>query len=144
MYSVAAFVEDQAGAVTGEAIQALGRCIERKRAGISEPMARLRALARLPCDSQSVLVFLSRSLNVLAGGSPRELFCARAHRKGWAVCPYIDALFRVIRADDKEHCRACFLGDKRSKRLRQRGLNPNLGPQTGINAAPPQARPAAD
>jgi hypothetical protein len=64
-------------------------------------------------ESTWVLVFLSRSLNVLTGGSHRELFCARAHRKGWALCWYIDALFRVIRADDREHCRACFLGDKR-------------------------------
>jgi len=63
-----------------------------------------------------LLVFLSRALNALTGGSPRELFCARAHRRGWAICRYIDALFRVIRSDDREHCRACFLGDKRARR----------------------------
>lgn len=69
-------------------------------------------------DNTWVLVFLSRSLNVLTGGSPRELFCSRAFRKGWAMCWYIDALFRVIRADDREHCRACFLNDKRAGRIR--------------------------
>ena len=68
-------------------------------------------------DSTRVLVFLSRSLNVLTGGSARELFCSRAHRKGWAICRCIDAVFRLIRADDREHCRACFLRDKRSGHL---------------------------
>lgn len=69
-------------------------------------------------ESTWVLVFLSRSLNVITGGSPTELFCSRAHRKGWAMCKHIDALFRFIRSHDKEHCRACFLGDKRAGRIR--------------------------
>jgi len=69
-------------------------------------------------DSTAVLVVLSRSLNVLTGGSPDELFCSRAHRRGWKICKHIDAVFRVIRADDKEHCRACFLNDKRAGRIR--------------------------
>lgn len=73
---------------------------------------------RITGESTWALVFLSRSLNVLTGGSPRELFCSRAHRKGWAMCKYIDALFRFIRSDDKEHCRACFLSHKRAARLR--------------------------
>lgn len=72
-----------------------------------------------------LLVFLSRSLNVLSGGSPRELFCARAFRNGWAMCWYIDALFRIIRADDRQHCRACYLGDKRTGRLRERAHRRN-------------------
>lgn len=86
MIVVVAFLEDEAGRITGESTWAL--------------------------------VFLSRSLNVLTGGSPRELFCSRAHRKGWAMCKQIDALFRFIRSDDKEHCRACFLSQKRAARVR--------------------------
>lgn len=66
-----------------------------------------------------VLVFLSRSLNVLTGGSHQELLCSRAYRKGWAICWYIDRIFQVMRADDPEHCRACFLGNKRSGRIRR-------------------------
>jgi len=73
---------------------------------------------RIARESTWVLVLLSRSLNVVPGGSPRELFCSRAHRKGWALCKQIDALFRFIRSDDKEHCRACFLSHKRAARLR--------------------------
>lgn len=69
-------------------------------------------------EREWVLVFLSRTLNVLAGGSPRELFCGRAYREDWAVCRYIDALFRVLRPDDVQHCRACYLGDKRFRGLR--------------------------
>jgi len=85
---MAAFVDSEAGAVTGEATW--------------------------------VLVLLSRALNLATFGSPSELFCARAHRLGWSVCPYIDALFRVIRADDREHCRACYLGGERARRRRLR------------------------
>lgn len=69
-------------------------------------------------EREWLLVFLSRALNVLAGGSPRELFCGRAYREGWVICRYIDALFRVLRPDDLQHCRACFVGDKRFRGLR--------------------------
>jgi hypothetical protein len=70
-------------------------------------------LGALRDEREWVLVFLSRALNVLAGGSPRELFCGRAYREGWVVCGPIDALFRVLRPDDLQHCRACYLGDRR-------------------------------
>jgi len=69
-------------------------------------------------EREWVLVFLSRSLNVLAGGSPSELFCGRAYREGWGVCRPIDAMFRVLRPGDQQHCRACYLGDKRFRGLR--------------------------
>jgi len=97
-----------------------------------------------------VLVVLSRSLNMLTGGSHCELFCSRAHRKGWAICWYIDAMFRFIRADDREHCRACFLGNKRSARLRQRARHRNgivqaerRRPQSGLSVGYPRMTTSA-
>jgi len=78
-----------------------------------------RRLSHNTPDQKAVLTFLSRSLNLLTGGSPDEIFCSRAHRNEWRICPYIDRMFRMIRSDEKEHCRACYLEQERIRR-RQR------------------------
>ena len=78
-----------------------------------------RRFTRNTPDQKAVLTFLSRSLNLLTGGSPDEIFCSRAHRNNWRICPYIDYMFRMIRSDEKEHCRACYLGQKRIRRRRR-------------------------
>ncbi len=59
------------------------------------------------------LVFASRLANLITGGSPRELFCTRAHRNNWHwIVKVIDAYF-VRRGHKPQHCAACYRWDRR-------------------------------
>jgi len=46
-------------------------------------------LGALRDEREWVLVLLSRTLNVLAGGSPHELFCGRAYREAGVHSPLL-------------------------------------------------------
>ncbi len=62
---------------------------------------------------ERLLIFASRAVNLLSGGSPRELFCTRAHRNKWRwIVAQIDAEF-VRRGHKPHHCAACYRWDRR-------------------------------
>ncbi len=57
------------------------------------------------------LTVLSYLVNVLTGGSPREMFCARAHRRGWRIAGWIDAVL-----GKPNHCHAMYIWQERHRR----------------------------
>ncbi len=62
---------------------------------------------------ERLLIFASRLVNLLSGGSPYELFCTRAHRNNWRwIVRAIDAEF-VRRGHKPSHCAACYRWDRR-------------------------------
>ncbi len=63
---------------------------------------------------ERLLIFASRAVNMLSGGSPRELFCTRAHRNDWRrIVAVIDAEF-IRRGHKPNHCAACYRWDRRN------------------------------
>ncbi len=57
------------------------------------------------------LTVLSYMVNVLTFGSPREMFCARAHRKGWRIAKWIDVVL-----GKPNHCAAMYVWQMRHRR----------------------------
>lgn len=61
-------------------------------------------------------VVLSRLVNVLTFGSPREMFCTRAHRNQWTrITDRIDEHF-IRRGRKPEHCRRIYDWDRHVNR----------------------------
>ncbi len=56
------------------------------------------------------LTVLSYLVNVLTFGSPREMFCARAYRKGWRIAKWIDVVM-----DKPNHCEAMYVWHRRRR-----------------------------
>lgn len=116
------------GKPAGETIALVGRGFRTISSELGAPGQRQldgrQDQATKSCESTSVLYPASRFLNLLTGGSRRELFCSRAYRNGWSICRHIDRIFRFLREDDREHCRACFVADMRCDRIGQGATAP--------------------
>ncbi len=56
-------------------------------------------------------IFLSRLVNILTFGSPREMFCTRAYRNRWERTVYVIDGYFALRGRELHHCRMSYVQD---------------------------------
>ena len=57
------------------------------------------------------LIFVSRLVNILTFGSPREMFCTRAYRNRWERTVYVIDGYFALRGKHSRQCRRSYLWD---------------------------------
>ncbi len=57
------------------------------------------------------LIFVSRLVDILIFGSPREMFCTRAYRNRWERTVYVIDGYFALRGKHSRHCRRSYLWD---------------------------------
>ncbi len=72
---------------------------------------RQQAIATTRPVMDRAFIFLSRLVNILTFGSPRELFCTRAYRNGWKRTVYVIDAYFVLRGERLHHCHRSYAWD---------------------------------
>jgi hypothetical protein len=73
------------------------------------PQQRALAITRPVMDR--TLIFVSRLVNILTFGSPREMFCTRAYRNRWKRIVYVIDGYFILRGKHPHHCRMSYVWD---------------------------------